>query len=69
MDANRARVRNLSGGEIWLFVMGRVLVGFGLGIAAMAYWPGVFSTLGLPISVVGCVILAIGAKGLFRKRD
>lgn len=32
LDWNRSRVQNLTGTEIWLFIVGRVLVGFGLGV-------------------------------------
>ncbi len=68
LEQNRSRVQNLSGLEIWLFIIGRVLVGFGLGILAVIYLPGTFSKLGLPIVIIGLVILIIASRGLLRKQ-
>ena len=68
LEQNRNRVQNLSGFEIWLFIIGRVLVGFGLGILAVIYLPGTFAKLGLPIIIIGLVILIVASRGLLRKR-
>ena len=46
----------------------RVLVGFGVGILAVVYAPGVFARLGVPVVVVGLVILIVASRGLLRKR-
>jgi len=67
LEDNRNRVQNLSGLEIWLFIIGRVLVGFGLGILAIVYWPGVFARLGVPIVIVGLIVLVVASRGLRRK--
>ena len=69
LEDNRNRVQNLSGLEIWLFIIGRVLVGFGLGILAVVYLPGVFTKLGIPVMAVGLVLLIVASRGLLRKRS
>jgi hypothetical protein len=63
-ERNRARVTNLTGLEIWLFIVGRVLVGFGLGILVIRYWPQIFTQVGTPAIVVGFLLMTIAAKGL-----
>ena len=67
LERNRARVRNLTGLEIWLFIVGRVLVGFGLGVLAIRYFPQIFTQVGTPAVVVGLLLMVIAAKGLFRR--
>lgn len=66
-ERNRARVTNLTGLEIWSFLVGRVLVGFGLGILVIRYWPQIFTQVGTPAIVVGFLLMTIAAKGLFRR--
>ncbi len=39
LDSNAVRVKNLTGMEIWLFIIARVLAGFGLGVLGMRYFP------------------------------
>jgi hypothetical protein len=39
LERNRSRVQNLTGLEVWFFILGRVLLAFGLGVLAMAYVP------------------------------
>ena len=68
LEANRNRVRNLSGIEIWLFIVGRVLAGFGLGILAMVYFPRIFVNLGAPIVIIGIITFLFASKGLVRKQ-
>ena len=68
LEQNRNRVQNLSGLGIWLFIIGRVLAGFGLGILAVEYLPSIFAKLGLPIVIVGLIIILIASRGLLRKR-
>lgn len=63
---NQERVRQLSPGEIWLFIVGRVLAAFGLGILVAMYVPQTDS-LGWPCLVVGAVLLVVAARGLRRK--
>ena len=45
---NRAKVRNLTGLEIWLMIVGRVLVGFGFGVVGARYFPQVVNPVGIP---------------------
>jgi len=42
---NAAKVKNLTGVEIWLFIIARVFVGFGLGVLATQYFPQVANVL------------------------
>jgi hypothetical protein len=64
---NKRKVQNLSPGEVWLFIVARVVVGFGLGVLAMRYFPATFGPLGIPAVVIGVILFAIAAKGLFRE--
>jgi len=64
---NQDKVKNLSPVEIWLFIIGRVLAGFGLGILGTLYFPNFIGPLGLPALIIGLIILIIAAKGLRRK--
>jgi hypothetical protein len=68
LESNRNRVQNLTGLEIWLFIIGRVLVAFGIGILVMVYFPSVASMLAWPAILVGIVIYLIASRGLFRKK-
>jgi hypothetical protein len=66
LEWNRAKVKNLTGLEIWLMIVGRVLVGFGFGVLAVRYLPEIANPLGVPAMLVGLVLVLIAAKGLFR---
>ena len=68
LEWNRWKVRNLTGAEIWLMIIGRVLAGFGFGVLAVRYFPQVANPLGIPALVVGTLLLLIAAKGLFRSQ-
>jgi hypothetical protein len=68
LEWNRSKVRNLTGAEIWLMIIGRVLAGFGLGVLAVRYFPQVANPLGIPTLVVGMLLLLIAAKGFFRSQ-
>jgi len=46
LEWNKAKVRNLTGTEIWLMIAGRVLAGFGLGVLAVGYFPQAVSPMG-----------------------
>ena len=63
---NIGRVRNLTGTEIWLFIIARVMVGFGVGVLGMRYFPGFISPFGFPALLIGVLLFLIAAKGLFR---
>ncbi len=62
---NQRKVRQLTPAEIWLFIAGRVLAAFGVGILVAAYVPQAL-VLGWPAVVVGVVLLLIASKGLMR---
>ena len=66
LEWNRAKVRNLTGFEVWLMIVGRVLVGFGFGVLSVRWIPQIANPLGVPAMVLGLVLLLIAAKGLFR---
>jgi hypothetical protein len=63
---NERKVKNLTGTEIWLFIVARVLIGFGLGVLSVRYFPNAISPLGLPVLTVGLILFLIAAKGLVR---
>jgi hypothetical protein len=65
---NAAQVKKLTGTEIWLFIIARVLIGFGLGILAVRYFPSVADTLGVPALGSGALLFAIASIGLFRQK-
>lgn len=69
LDWNRRKVQNLTAWEIWFFIAGRVLVGFGLGILAMKYLPDFATPIGIPAAVFGVILLIVAAKGLRRKHS
>jgi hypothetical protein len=68
LEGNRLRVQNLSGGEIWLFIIARVLIGIAIGIFAMIYFPNSAVHLAWPALVLGAILFAVASKGLSRKR-
>jgi hypothetical protein len=45
LEWNRAKVKNLTGFEIWLMIVGRVLAGFGFGVLAVRYIPQIANPL------------------------
>jgi len=67
LKSNQSRVQNLSPLEIWGFIAGRVLAAFGLGILAAQYFPKYAPQLGVPLLLVGVVLLALAATGLRRR--
>jgi len=70
LKANAERVKRLSPVEIWLFVIARVLIGFGFGILAIQYFPHFARDLGVPAIGTGALLFAIASIGFFRdKRD
>jgi hypothetical protein len=66
LNWNAGKVRGLTGGEIWLFIIGRVLVAFGLGVLGMRYLPDIVGPLGLPAVIAGILTLVVAAKGMWR---
>lgn len=67
-EGNRQRVQNLSGAEIWMFIVARVLLGFAVGVLAMMYFPATTSVLAWPALVIGLVLFVVASKGLLRVR-
>ncbi len=64
---NAEKVKSMSGAEIWLFILGRVLAAFGIGLLTAHYYPQVAWPVGIPALVVGIVLFLIAAKALLRK--
>ena len=69
LEGNRQRVQKLSGAEIWMFILARVLLGFAVGVLAMMYFPAFAAVLVWPAFVVGLVLFLLAAKGLLRSRS
>jgi hypothetical protein len=67
LNWNAQKVKNLSGAEIWLFIIGRVLIGFGAGAIFARFYPQIGYTVGLPVLVIGVVLLLVASKGMGRK--
>lgn len=61
------KVKNLTFGEIWLFLVARILIGFGAGAYLERYFPQIIDRLALPVLAVGVVLSFIASKGYFRK--
>ena len=64
---NAEKVKRLNGTEIWLFILARVLVGFGLGALAVGYFPQLMFPIAIPAIAIGTILFLIASKGLFRK--
>ena len=68
LKENAERVKRLTTGEIWLFIIGRVLAAFGLGVWFALLWPASSArAIGTTALVVGLICLAAALPGLFRK--
>ena len=67
LNWNVGKVKNLTGLEIWFFIVGRVLIGFGVGILFTRYDPRIAMPLGVPAVVVGLLLFVVAAKGLVRR--
>jgi uncharacterized membrane protein YfcA len=65
LKANHRRVKNLSPFGIWLFIVGRVLAAFGLGILVGAYRPAILPAA-IPLIAIGVILLAIALKAYSR---
>ena len=69
LKSNAERVKRLTPLEIWLFIVGRVLIGFGFGVLAVQYFPQVARDLGVPAIGLGALLFIVAAIGLFRKQE
>jgi hypothetical protein len=67
--SNAERVRNLTPTEVWLFIVARVLVGFGAGALLVRYFPQIIGPIALPVLVIGLIPFAVAARGLSRTRS
>lgn len=63
---NSERVKNLTGLEIWLFIVARVLVGFGIGLLSSRYFPTLATPVGFSAVIVGLVLFVVATQGLRR---
>jgi hypothetical protein len=64
---NADKVKKLNGTEIWLFILARVLVGFGLGDLFAGYFPQLVFQVAIPAIAIGVIMFLIASKGFFRK--
>lgn len=69
LNWNHKKVQSLTPWEIWMFIIGRVLVGFGLGALMIQAFPNLANWLILPPLILGAALLIFASKGLFRKGD
>ena len=69
LNWNGERIKNLTGAEIWLFIVARVLLGFGVGVLSANYFPKIAGPLGFPSLLVGLLLLVIAAKGIWRSNS
>lgn len=67
LEDNRKRIQRLTGAEIWAFIAARVLLGFALGVLAVAYFPRIATHLASPALILGALLLVVAAKGLLRR--
>ena len=68
LEGNRKRVQQLTGAEIWVFIVARVLLGFALGVFAVVYFPRIAVHLAWPALILGAALFVVAAKGLLRRR-
>lgn len=52
-----------------MFIVARVLMGLGLGVLAVHYFPGVATTVGVPAPGLEALLFAIASIGLFRRNS
>jgi Ca2+/Na+ antiporter len=69
LNWNASKVKNLTGAEIWLFIVSRVLIAFGAGVLFAQYFPRIAEQLGLPAVVIGLLLFVFAAKGMFRRQN
>jgi Ca2+/Na+ antiporter len=66
LNWNANKVKRLTGAEIWMFIVGRVLIAFGIGAICMREFPKVANVMAMPAIVLGIAVFAIAARGLVR---
>lgn len=66
LKANHRRIQRLTPMEVWLFIIGRVLAAFGVGILIARYQPRLAGPLAWPALVAGGLCLAVASRGMLR---
>jgi peptidoglycan/LPS O-acetylase OafA/YrhL len=66
LKANHTRVQRLTPREVWLFIIGRVLAAFGVGILIARYQPRLAGSLAWPALLAGVLCLAVASRGMLR---
>jgi hypothetical protein len=69
LNWNAEKVKNLTGMEIWLFIIGRLLFGFGVGVVGAHDFPEIVGPLGFPALLVGLLLSVVAAKGFWRSNS
>ncbi|MEO7148698.1 MAG: hypothetical protein ABIY40_01975 [Rhodanobacteraceae bacterium] len=64
LESNRQRVQNLTGAELWMFIVARVLLGFAVGVLAMIYFPTFFIGSSMAGAHHRRVVVCLGFTGL-----
>jgi hypothetical protein len=67
LESNRKRVKQLTGAGIWAFIVARVLLGFAVGVFAVAHFPRIAMQLAWPALFLGALLFVVAAKGLLRR--
>ena len=67
LNWNANKVKNLTGEEIWMFIVARVLIGFGGGALFARYYPSLTLLVAVPAMVVGLILFLFAFKGFNRK--
>ena len=60
-------VKNMTFGEIWADIAGRVSVAFGCGAILERLIPNIINRLAIPMLMVGMVLSLVAAKATFQK--
>jgi hypothetical protein len=60
-------VQNLSPLKLWIFILARGFMGFGLGAMAMQYFPRLFAYTGIPMLAIGFILFGLALKGSNQK--
>lgn len=64
---NHRKVQSLTPWELWMYILARGFMGFGVGVMAMQYYPRLFACSGLFMFVIGLILFSLAVIGLKRK--
>jgi peptidoglycan/LPS O-acetylase OafA/YrhL len=67
LNWNAQKVKNLTASELWMFIIARVLIGFGAGALLCKYYPQLADPIAIPVLAVGVVLFLVAMKGFGRK--